>query len=335
MGYILITGSAGFIGYHLSKKLLSNGFKVIGLDGFTNYYDVGLKKKRNSILENDPNFILIKGMLSDKKTLQIIKSKFNPKIIIHLAAQAGVRYSISNPDTYIKYNIEGTYEINKLAKDMKVNHLLIASTSSVYGSSTDLPFKENNDTNNPISIYAATKKSTEILAHSFSHIYNIPTTIFRFFTAYGPWGRPDMALFKFTRAILNEELIDIYNQGNMSRDFTYIDDIVEAIRLLINKKPSLSSQFLNSKVAPFRIVNIGNSKSIPLMDFVNCIEKKLNKKAKINFMEMQTGDVPNTLSDTDALKKITGFTPNISIENGISNFIDWYLKFYMKGNNII
>jgi len=327
---VLVTGSAGFIGYHVSQKLLLNGFQVIGLDGFTNYYDVQLKEKRNQILEEFANFTCLRGMLNDTSVLDLIESKYKPQIIIHLAAQAGVRYSITNPDSYIESNIVGSHKINELSKNLNVDHLLIASTSSVYGINPNLPVKETDNSDFPISVYAATKKSTEVLSHSYSHIYNIPTTIFRFFTVYGPWGRPDMALFKFTKAIIENKTIDVYNHGEMSRDFTYIDDIVNSIYLLTKVSPKINDKRDISNKTPFKIVNIGNSKSVSLMTFINSIEKKLNKKATINFMDMQTGDVQNTLSDTSLLKSLIKSTPNTPIEVGVNNFIDWYLEFYEK-----
>jgi len=307
---IFITGSSGFIGFHLSKKLLNKGHTVHGFDSMNNYYDVKLKKARFQILKKYKKFSFTKGKLENKKILSNSILKFKPKIIIHLAAQAGVRYSIEKPRVYLDSNITGTYNILELAKKVNVKHLLIASSSSVYGANKKLPFKETDKTETQLSIYAATKKSTESIAHSYSNIWKIPITMLRLFTVYGPWGRPDMALFKFTKGIINKKSIDIYNQGKMYRDFTYIDDIVSGINALINKTPS-SKQFGKIKndslspVAPFRIINIGNTHKVYLLDFINELEKEIGIKSIRNYMPMQKGDVKMTLSDTTLLKKIT------------------------------
>ena len=332
---IFITGSSGFIGFHLSKKLLDDGHSIHGFDSMNNYYDVKLKKARYKILNKYKKFSFTKGKLENQKILRSSILKFKPKIIIHLAAQAGVRYSIEKPRAYLDSNIIGTYNILELSKKVDIKHLLIASSSSVYGANKKLPFKEIDKTETQLSFYAATKKSTESMAHSYSNIWKIPITILRFFTVYGPWGRPDMALFKFTKGIINKKKIDIYNQGKMYRDFTYIDDIVDGISALINKTPNMkqSGKIKNdslSPVAPFRILNIGNTHKVYLMDFINILEKELGIKAIRNYMPIQKGDVKTTLSDTTLLKKITGYNPKINYKIGIKNFLKWYLSYYEK-----
>ena len=334
---IFVTGSSGFIGFHLSKKLLEIGHNVHGFDSMNNYYDVKVKKARLKILKKYKKFSFTKSKLENRKTLSNVILKFKPTIIVHLAAQAGVRYSIEKPRVYLDSNITGTYNIIELAKKVNIKHLLIASSSSVYGANKKLPFKETDKTETQLSIYAATKKSTESIAHSYSHIWKIPITMLRFFTVYGPWGRPDMALFKFTKGIINRKKIDIYNNGKMYRDFTYIDDIVNGINALINKAPNLNQlgKIRNdslSPVAPFRILNIGNTKKVYLLDFINALEKELGKKAIRNYMPMQKGDVKMTVSDTTLLKKLTGYNPKTDYKVGIKKFLKWYL-FYYKLNN--
>ncbi len=330
---IFLTGSSGFMGFHLSKKLLDKGHKVHGFDSMNNYYDIQLKKARYKILNKYKKFSFTKGKLENKKILSNSILKFKPKIIIHLAAQAGVRYSIKKPRVYLDSNITGTYNIIELSKKINVKHLLIASSSSVYGANKKLPFKEIDKTETQLSIYAATKKSTESIAHSYSNIWKIPITMLRFFTVYGPWGRPDMALFKFTKGIINKKKIDIYNRGKMYRDFTYIDDIVDCIYKLINKAPNLKQlgKIKNdslSPVAPFRILNIGNTNKVYLLDFINALEKEIGIKAIRNYMPMQKGDVKMTLSDTSLLKKITGYKPKTKYRLGIKRFLKWYLNYY-------
>ncbi len=332
---IFLTGSSGFMGFHLSKKLLNKGHKVHGFDSMNNYYDIQLKKTRYKILNKYKKFSFTKGKLENKKILSNSILKFKPKIIIHLAAQAGVRYSIKKPQIYLDSNITGTYNIIELSKKVNVKHLLIASSSSVYGANKKLPFKEIDKTETQLSIYAATKKSTESIAHSYSNIWKIPITMLRFFTAYGPWGRPDMALFKFTKGIINKKKIDIYNRGKMYRDFTYIDDIVDCIYKLINKAPNLKQlgKIKNdslSPVAPFRILNIGNTNKVYLLDFINALEKEIGIKAIRNYMPMQKGDVKMTLSDTSLLKKITGYKPKTKYRLGIKKFLKWYFSYYKK-----
>jgi UDP-glucuronate 4-epimerase len=330
---IFITGSSGFIGFHLSNMLLRKGHIIHGFDSMNKYYDSDLKKARLKILAKNKRFLFTKGNLENKTILKKIILKFEPSVIIHLAAQAGVRYSIDQPKSYLDANIIGTFNVIDTAKDIKVKHLIIASSSSVYGANTKLPFKENDKSDTQISFYAATKKSTENLAHSFSNIWKLPITVLRFFTVYGPWGRPDMAYFKFTKNIINKKKINIYNQGKMYRDYTYIDDVVNGINLLINKAPNLKQKgkFTNdslSPVAPFRVLNIGNTKKIYLLDFIKSLEKELGKKAIKKFLPMQKGDVVSTLSDISLIKKITGYNPKTDYKEGIRKFVDWYFKYY-------
>ena len=302
----------------------------------TDYYDIKLKKDRYKILVKNKNFFGYHGFIQDKEMLDEICYKHHPNIIIHLAAQAGVRYSIDNPYSYAETNLLGTFHILELARRHNIDHLLLASTSSVYGNSYNLPYEENQKCDTPISFYAATKKSTEVMAHSYSHLFQIPTTIFRFFNVYGPWGRPDMALFKFTHKILSGKPIDIYNYGKMHRDFTYIDDLVNAIRLLINIIPANPGNRKNknnndsiSETAPYRIVNIGSSKSINLMDYISEIEEALGIIAKKNFLKLQDGDVKQTFSNTTLLYDLTGFRANKNIKEGVAEFVRWYKSYYM------
>ena len=332
---LFITGSSGFIGFHLSKKLLDKGHSVHGFDSMNDYYDVKIKKARYKILKEYKKFSFTKGKLENQKTLSKSILKFRPQVIIHLAAQAGVRYSIEKPKVYLDSNIIGTYNIIELAKKVNTKHLLIASSSSVYGANKKLPFKEIDKTETQLSIYAATKKSTESMAHSYSNIWKIPITMLRFFTVYGPWGRPDMALFKFTKGIIGNKKIDIYNRGKMYRDFTFVDDIVDGIITLINKAPNVKQlgKIKNdslSPVAPFRILNIGNTRKVYLLDFINALEKEIGKKAIRNYMPMQKGDVKITLSDTSLLKKLTGYNPKTNYRTGIKKFLKWYLSYYTK-----
>jgi UDP-glucuronate 4-epimerase len=329
---ILITGTAGFIGFHLAKLLLDSGFEVLGYDGMTDYYDVNLKQERHKILLKNSNFKAIKGMLEDHDKFNSIANEFHPDIIVHLAAQAGVRYSLENPRSYINSNIIGTFNVMEAAKKLKVKHLLVASTSSVYGANTKMPFTEIQKADTQLTIYAATKKSVENMAHSYAYLWKIPTTMFRFFTVYGPWGRPDMALFKFVSGIINNKPIDIYNNGEMYRDFTYIDDLVHSIKLLIDVIPSMDKKISDldslSSVAPHRVVNIGNSNKIKLLDFIDAIEENLGKKAIRNYMSMQKGDVPGTWADTSLLNNLTNYNPKTNFKDGIDKFIKWYRKYY-------
>ena len=339
--HCFITGSGGFIGYHLTAKYLKEGRPVVGLDNFNNYYDVKLKKERykklSEISQNyKTEFIQIKGDLEDKSKIQEIFKQYKPSIVIHLAAQAGVRYSIENPSAYISSNIVGFSNILDGCIKHNVKHLVYASSSSVYGGNTDFPFSEKKGVDHPISMYAATKKSNELMAHVNSHLYELPTTGLRFFTVYGPWGRPDMALFKFTKNILNRKPIEVFNNGNLVRDFTYIDDIVESMTRVVEKYPISNQKFdttypdPSTSWAPFRIFNIGNSEPNSLLDYVEAIENELNIKAKRKYLPLQTGDLPATESNCSALESYVGFKPNTSIKYGIKQFINWYKVFYSK-----
>ena len=330
---LFITGSSGFIGFHVAKRYLDKGYIVHGLDSMNNFYDIKLKKSRLKILKRYKNFSFTKGNLENQTILNNSLSKFKPSLIIHLAAQAGVRYSIKNPKVYLNSNITGTFHIIEAARKFKIKHLIIGSSSSVYGANKKFPFREIDKTDNQISFYAATKKSTENLAHSYSSLWKTPITVLRFFTVYGPWGRPDMAYFKFTKNILSGRRIDIYNKGKMYRDYTYIDDIVDGIFKLTNKIPKLNSlkKYKNdslSHVAPIRILNIGNTEKILLSDFINTLEKELGKKAIKKFLPMQKGDVYSTLSDTKLLTRITGYKPKTKYKEGIKKFLNWYLNYY-------
>ena len=330
---IYITGSSGFIGFHTAKRLLNKGIKVHGFDSMNTYYDLKLKKDRLNILKKYKNFSFTKGLLENEKILSNSISKFKPSIIIHLAAQAGVRFSLENPKNYLNSNIVGTFNILKNANKINIKHLIIGSSSSVYGANKKIPFQEIDKADHQVSFYAATKKSTESLAHSYSSLWKIPVTMLRFFTVYGPWGRPDMAYFKFTKKILEGKRIDIFNKGKMYRDYTYIDDIVTGVCKLINKAPSLNKKikFRNdslSPVAPYRILNIGNTKKILLLDFIKSLEKELKVKAKKRYLPMQKGDVYSTLSNSQLLKKITGYNPKTSYKTGIKKFVNWYLDYY-------
>ena len=337
---ILVTGSAGFIGFHVCKKLLQDGNQVIGLDNLNNYYDPKLKKSRidelkNIAKKNKRNFNFIKVDLVNFNKLEQIFSNHNDKnlkisIVIHLAAQAGVRYSIENPSAYVQSNLVGFCNIIEIAKKYNVDHFYYASSSSVYGGNKKLPFEELDNVDKPISLYAATKKSNELIAHTYSHLFNLPTTGLRFFTVYGPWGRPDMALFKFTESIISNKPIRVFNYGNMLRDFTYIDDVVHSIINLINKSSEAKNNLTknNFQNVPYKIFNIGNSRPTKLTDYIKSIEVNLGKKADIILDEIQPGDVEATYANTKYLEQYINFRPNTSIEKGIKLFIEWYLEYY-------
>ena len=329
---ILVTGSAGFIGYHLCGLLLKEGHEVFGVDALTPYYDVELKKNRHARLKRLNGFDSEKLALEDAEALSRVFSFFKPNIVIHLAAQAGVRYSIDKPEAYVSSNLVGTCNLLEQVRKSEIHHFMFASTSSVYGGSTKMPFDETDPSNRPLSFYAATKKSGEVISHSYAHLFDIPTTCFRFFTVYGPWGRPDMALFKFTRAILDSEPIDVFNHGEMHRDFTYIDDLVQAILSLMHLAPGLSREEVTDdsilKTAPWRVVNIGNSKSESLLKFIEVLERELGMKAKKNFLPIQAGDVPKTWANCSLLTSLTGFRPSTPIEIGIRHFVRWYRHYY-------
>ena len=334
---ILVTGAAGFIGFHLCSKLIDNGIEVIGFDNINDYYDQNLKKDRIKELENNSKykkvcFNFIKGDLEDKK---ILKSIFENNIstVIHLAAQAGVRFSIENPYAYIQSNLVGFANIIEESRENNINHFIYASSSSVYGGNKKLPFNESDNVDHPISLYAATKKSNELVAHTYSHLFNLPTTGLRFFTVYGPWGRPDMAIYKFTDSIVNDRPIKVFNHGEMIRDFTYIDDVIESIFRLIEKIPKKSKSLLRKNYnpseswAPYRILNIGNSRPANLKDYIKEIENNLGKKADIIFEGMQPGDVEVTFANTKKIEQLINFKPKTSIEVGVKKFISWFLNY--------
>jgi len=331
---ILVTGAAGFIGFHTSKKLIDSGYDVVGLDNINDYYDVNLKKNRLKILQDYERFTLYKINLEDQSAVQNLFKKESPQRVIHLAAQAGVRHSIHNPEIYIQSNIIGTFNILEECRHNQVEHLVYASTSSAYGLNTNYPFSTHDSASHPASLYGATKLANELMAHSYSHLYKLPTTGLRFFTVYGPWGRPDMALFLFTKAILDSKPIDLYNHGDMVRDFTYIDDIVEGIVRIVKGTPKLNPDWSGvhpdpaSSSAPYRLYNIGSNKPVKLMDYVKEIEKNLGIKAQFNMMPMQDGDVRKSHADVDDLVRDFEYAPKWNIKDGIKHFIQWYIDYY-------
>lgn len=330
---VLITGIAGFIGSNLAKKLKEKGHEVFGIDNLNDYYSVELKKDRLSKFLNN-EFKNYEINLEDYEAVKEVFEKEQPEVVINLAAQAGVRYSLENPFTYIQSNVNGFMSILEACRHNNVKNLIYASSSSVYGANTSLPFSTSDNIDHPISLYAATKKSNELMAHTYSHLFNLPTTGLRFFTVYGPWGRPDMALFKFTKNILNNEPIDVYNNGNMMRDFTYVDDIVEAISRLVerpaqpNKEWSGDNPSPDSSYAPYKVYNIGNNAPVKLMEFIEAIENRTGIEAKKNFMELQAGDVPQTYANVDDLFRDIDFKPQTNIQDGVNDFVDWYMKYY-------
>jgi len=333
---ILITGAAGFIGFHLAARLLADGHEVVGVDGLTPYYDVRLKAARFATLDEHEKFSGVSVMLEDMPGLTAIAMQSHPEVIVHLAAQAGVRYSLENPRAYVDANLVGTFNVMELAKALNIQHLLVASTSSVYGANASIPFKETDRADHPMTLYAATKKAIEEMTHAYSHLWNIPTTALRFFTVYGPWGRPDMALFKFVKAILGDDPIDVYNHGKMARDFTYIDDLVEAVTRLMAIPPMRGVPVAGavdslSPVAPWRSVNIGGGHPVDLTAFIEAIEVALGRRADINLMPMQAGDVPMTFADTTLLNALIGYQPTTEITAGVAAFCEWYRLHYERG----
>ena len=327
-----VTGSAGFIGFHLCQRLLAAGWQVLGLDAMNSYYDVTLKQDRHAILLQHQGFRAVEGLLEAPGLLRSLMEGFRPDVVIHLAAQAGVRFSIDQPRSYVEANLIGTFELLEAARAFPPQHMLLASTSSAYGANSEMPYAETHKADHQMSFYAATKKATEAMAHSYSHLYGLPVTMFRFFTVYGPWGRPDMALFKFVKAILAGEAIDVYNQGDMRRDFTYVDDLVEGITRLIDKVPdqSLGDFDSLSPVAPYRVVNIGNGAPVPLMEFITAIETALGAPAHKNFLPMQPGDVPATWADARLIETLIGPLPRTDITEGVAQFVRWYRDYYQS-----
>jgi UDP-glucuronate 4-epimerase len=322
----LVTGSAGFIGYHLCRRLLAEGWQVTGLDAMTPYYDVTLKERRHAMLLQHAGFRAVTGRVEEPGLVAGLID--GADVVVHLAAQAGVRYSIEAPRSYVEANLIGTYEVLEAARAARPGHLMIASTSSVYGANTAMPYAEDHRADHPMSFYAATKKAGEAMAHSYAHLYAVPCTLFRFFTVYGPWGRPDMALFKFTRAILAGQPIEIYNQGDMRRDFTFVDDLVEGIMRLIDCVPEVAGPGA-SPVAPWRVVNIGNGAPVGLMDFVEAVEAATGRVAEKRFLPMQAGDVPATWADARLIETVTGAPlPRTDIRDGVARFVEWYRDYY-------
>lgn len=331
---ILITGAAGFVGFHLSNALMDNGMDIIGLDNMNDYYDVKLKEDRLSILKEKTAFTFYEADLKNKKDVDDLFEKEKPTHVIHLAAQAGVRYSIENPYAYVDSNLIGFMNILEACRHFPVEHLLYASSSSVYGGNTIAPFSTNHNVDHPVSLYAATKKSNELMAHTYSHLYKIPTTGLRFFTVYGPYGRPDMAYFSFTQNILAGKAIKVFNHGNMERDFTYIDDIVEGIMKLVDRAPQPNEEWdesegdISESFAPYKIYNIGNNNPVKLMRFIKALESALGKEAVKEYMEMQPGDVKRTYAEMSDLEKDINFKPTTSIEDGLAKFVNWYKDYY-------
>jgi UDP-glucuronate 4-epimerase len=341
---VLVTGSAGFIGFHLCRLLLAEGVTVHGFDGMTDYYDVGLKRARHALLAASPRFSTTEALIEADGAFDVAARAFAPDMIVHLAAQAGVRYSLDNPRAYIDANITGTYAVLEAARALRVGHLMLASTSSVYGANTDMPYAETHKADTPMSFYAATKKAGEAMSHAYAHLHRLPVTCFRFFTVYGPWGRPDMAAFKFTDAILRGDPIDVYNYGEMRRDFTYVGDLVRGVRLLMDAVPAkvegrgpethtpetaVKGDSL-SPVAPWRVVNIGNGAPVRLGDFIDAIEAATGRVAQRNLMPIQPGDVPATWADASLLTALTGYRPQTDIRDGMAEFVAWFRDYYAR-----
>lgn len=331
---ILITGAAGFIGYHLSKRLLERGDEVIGIDNLNDYYEVTLKENRLAQLVGYSNFSFFKLDIADREGMALLFREQMPEAVVNLAAQAGVRYSLINPHAYVDTNLVGFVNILEGCRHNNVKHLVFASSSSVYGANTNMPFSVHDNVDHPVSLYAASKKANELMAHTYSHLYGLPVTGLRFFTVYGPWGRPDMALFLFTKAILEGKSIDVFNYGKMKRDFTYIDDIVEGIIRVINKQPEPNPEWFGdnpdpgTSYAPYKVYNIGNNQPVELMQYIEVLEHCLGKKATKNMLPLQAGDVPATFADVSDLVTDVGFKPNTSVEQGIKRFVEWYRDYY-------
>lgn len=328
---ILVTGAAGFVGYHVARRLLDQGCSVLGVDNFSPYYDVALKEHRAERLAASPGFCMARVSIDDMAAASVVWHDFAPEIVIHLAAQPGVRYSIDHPEAYIASNIVGSFNMFELARATRPRHLLVASTSSVYGANTELPFDERQRCATPVSLYAATKGATELMGHSYAHLFGVPMTFFRFFTVYGPWGRPDMAPFKFTRAISQGAPIDVYNHGDMARDFTFVEDLAEAVFRLIDQVPGAAPPVEGdslSPVAPFRVVNIGQGKPVQLLDFIGEVERALGTKAVMNMLPMQDGDVYATEASSALLERLTGYAPSTPVSVGVPEFVRWYRDYY-------
>lgn len=334
MKTILVTGAAGFIGYHFAKRCLSLGHRVIGVDSINDYYDVELKKSRLRILKSEPNFDFHHMHLEDRAGIAKLFEKFPFDRVVHLAAQAGVRHSLENPFVYTQSNIDGTLTILEGCRHHRIEHLLFASSSSVYGLNTQQPFSTHHHTDHPVSLYAATKKASEMFAHCYAHLYKIPCTGLRFFTVYGPWGRPDMAMFKFTKAIFEGKPIEVYNHGKMKRDFTYIDDIIDSMIPLMDRIPQADPSWDNStpdpskSSAPYRLYNIGNNHPTDLSYFIEVLERAAGRKAELRYLPMQPGDIPSTYADVDSLAEAVGFRPKTKIEDGVAKFVEWYREYY-------
>jgi UDP-glucuronate 4-epimerase len=339
MKEVLITGSAGFIGFHLTRRLLDGGLSVVGVDNLNEYYDVNLKRGRLQLLQASNRFTFAKSDITSADHLQQLFQEHLPEIVVNLAAQAGVRYSLQNPRAYVDSNLVGFLNILECCRHSQVKHLVYASSSSVYGANAKLPFSVNDNVDHPISLYAATKKANELMAHCYSHLFGLPTTGLRFFTVYGPWGRPDMAYFQFTRAILENKPIDVFNHGDMKRDFTYVDDIVEGIERVMHRIPVSNPDWTaegsaGTSSSPYRIYNIGNNQPVNLTQFIATLETALGKKAMLNFLPMQPGDVPATFADIADLERDIGFRPVTPLEIGIERFVDWYREYYRIGQRL-
>ena len=331
---VLITGSAGFIGFHLSRRLLDQGLSVVGLDDLNPYYDPALKAARLAILESYPAYRHARLDLADRAGVAALFADVKPEAVVNLAAQAGVRYSLENPEAYVDSNVVGFLNILEGCRATQTQHLVYASTSSVYGANGKLPFNVHDGANHPITLYAATKLANEGMAHAYSHLFGIPSTGFRFFTVYGPWGRPDMALFKFTDAILKGQPIDVFGQGRMQRDFTFVDDIVDGLMAAIDRPPSVNASWdavtadPATSSAPWRVLNLGASRMVELMRYIEVLEEKLGRKATLNLLPMQPGDVTRTAADVEETRSVLGYAPKVSIEEGVGRFVDWYREFY-------